>query len=665
MTVALLGIIVAIAATMRLADLEGARSNFPDLFDEGIRAEQLFLMSRGFRPYRDIYAAQGPLLLDTLYPFYRAFGESLGAIRLGVGVLSLVGLVGAFLVAAQVAGPVGGVLACALLALSPAYLEGSRLALAEVPSLAPASLALACAVRFQAGGSRRWLVGSALLLAFALLLKPMVATVAVPIGLAILMRAFSTPEAKPGARAFQSPLRRVSVDLGLYGLAVAAVSGAVVLTMGPREVFEQLVAYRAGATGASGWEARASWKEAIQGPIAAHPSVYALAAVGALLLIVRRAWLGLPPIAWLLATFALLFFYTPLHPKHLAYLTLPVAVVAGAGLGAAWSVAATGYAGRLGLSTVGRAALAALALALVVWELATVQPALARGVQPVVEEDDLDLHVFDGEAARTIQALVPADRFVVTDHPYIAFLARRMVPPELVDPSRGRTRAGTLTEEVAERAASDRDAPVVLFWADRLRRLGRFSGWVEERYEPVASFGTRIGRNKRGKDRTIYLRRDADLAAAREQLRSGLARPLAAEFAGDLRLLGVTVTADIVPRGAPFAVSMAWESARDLSSNYHVILAMLGPDGMEYSLQEQDIEGTEQGTRGWPAGTWRFRSFMLIPELAGPVGEYKLIVGLDNTRSGGPAPITLNPDGLAPPRTDAVGRLVVGSVQVR
>ena len=183
-----LTLILAGALAMRLTDLDGARSNFPDLFDEGIRAEQLFLMTHGFRPYRDIYAAQGPLLLDALYPFYRLFGETLGAVRLGVGMLSLLGLVGAYLAAGAIGGRVGGLLACALLALSPAYLEGSRLALAEVPSIVPALFALALALRYQAGADRRWLVGSAVLLAVALLLKPMIVPAAVAIVVAIVLR---------------------------------------------------------------------------------------------------------------------------------------------------------------------------------------------------------------------------------------------------------------------------------------------------------------------------------------------------------------------------------------------------------------------------------------------------------------------------------------------
>ncbi len=651
--------ILAGALAMRVIDLEGARSNFPDLFDEGIRAEQLFLMAQGFRPYRDVYAAQGPLLLDTLYPFYRLFGETLGAIRLGVGVLSLLGLVGAYLAAREVGGRVGGLLACALLALSPAYLEGSRLALAEVPSIAPALFALALIGRFQVGGGRGWLIGSALLLGVALLLKPMIVPAGLAVAVALLTRA---PAVVPTVVGGLVPPRieraRALADVVLYGLVVAGLAAVVVLIMGPREVFEQLVVYRAGATSAASWDPRASWKEAIQGPVSAEPALYALALLGAMLLVWRAPRRGAPLIAWALATLGLLFVYNPLHPKHLVYLAPPAAVLAGAGLGVLWRT--TSAASRQ--SPRWLLAIGALAVLLLAWDVAAVQPALARGVQPIVDENDLDLHVFDTPAERALRALVPADRFVLTDHPYVAFLARRMVPPELVDPSRGRTRAGTLTDDVAVRAATDRDAQVVMFWADRLRRLGRFNAWVEQRYQPVISFGTRQARNRRGKDRTIYLRADQDFAAARTALLATLDQPLGTEFAQDVRLLGATVGATEVGRGEPFAVTMGWEGVRDVSVNYHVILSLVGPDGAEYAAQEQDMEGTADGTIGWGPGTWLFRGFMLVPDLAAPPGEYSVLVGLDNTRTTRPAEVTANPDELDAP---AAGRVKVGTVRVR
>src|SRR5205823_2933314 len=108
-------------------------------------------MANGFRPFRDIYSPQGVLLLDLLYPFYALFGGSLGAIRLGVGLLSMLGLLGAWWVGRQAAGSAGGLVAAFLLGASPAYLEGSRLALAEVPSLVPGLWAIGCGLRWQRG----------------------------------------------------------------------------------------------------------------------------------------------------------------------------------------------------------------------------------------------------------------------------------------------------------------------------------------------------------------------------------------------------------------------------------------------------------------------------------------------------------------------------------
>ena len=131
----ILGGILIVAAFMRLVRLSGTSGDL----DEGIRGIQLLLMSAGYRPMQEIYSSQGPLLLDMLYPLYRLFGETLGAARLAIGVYSLFGIVGVYVAARAIGGPVGGTVAALLLTLSPNYLRNSRQALAEVPALAPAT----------------------------------------------------------------------------------------------------------------------------------------------------------------------------------------------------------------------------------------------------------------------------------------------------------------------------------------------------------------------------------------------------------------------------------------------------------------------------------------------------------------------------------------------
>src|SRR5687768_4751741 len=101
--VAAAALLIAVAVAMRVVN-PGVYSG---LFDEGIRVEQLFLMSAGYRPFRDIFAAQGPLLLDLLHPWFVLFGQDLVAARWSVGVYSLVGLAGTYWLARLVGGQIG------------------------------------------------------------------------------------------------------------------------------------------------------------------------------------------------------------------------------------------------------------------------------------------------------------------------------------------------------------------------------------------------------------------------------------------------------------------------------------------------------------------------------------------------------------------------------
>ena len=141
-------------------------------------------MNAGFHPFSQIYASQGPLLLDYFYPFYSAFGRDMLAARLAVTAASIGCLAAVYLVGRLLRDPLAGLAALGLLAISPAMIDISRSALAEVPSLGPACLALWLAV--LANPRRPYLLYlSAALFAFGLLLKPMVATTAVPILLAL------------------------------------------------------------------------------------------------------------------------------------------------------------------------------------------------------------------------------------------------------------------------------------------------------------------------------------------------------------------------------------------------------------------------------------------------------------------------------------------------
>jgi hypothetical protein len=216
---------------------------YSGLFDEGIRTEQLFLMSNGYRPFRDIYAAQGPLLLDLLHPWFVLFGQDLAAARMAVGVYSLVGLAAAYWVARLVGGPIAAVITLLLLVVSPLYLEGSRIALAEVPAMAPAILAVGTAILYARSGGRWPLVLTGLLLATSFLIKPITLAAGVPVGLAVLSRG-----------------RAAIKDGVILGLLVVVTMLVVVFAVGLAGVLEQIVAYRMDSVKRSDWS---FWKNRI------------------------------------------------------------------------------------------------------------------------------------------------------------------------------------------------------------------------------------------------------------------------------------------------------------------------------------------------------------------------------------------------------------------
>ena len=148
----MLGAILIVAAFMRLVRLSGTSGDL----DEGIRGIQLLLMSAGYRPMQEIYSSQGPLLLDMLYPVLPAVRRDAGggpARRRGL--LAARASSASTAAARAIGGPVGGAAAALLLTLSPNYLRNSRQALAEVPALAPAILAVAAAFEYQRSGRRR------------------------------------------------------------------------------------------------------------------------------------------------------------------------------------------------------------------------------------------------------------------------------------------------------------------------------------------------------------------------------------------------------------------------------------------------------------------------------------------------------------------------------
>lgn len=628
-----LGAILVVAAFMRLVRLSGTSGDL----DEGIRGIQLLLMSAGYRPMQEIYSSQGPLLLDMLYPFYRLFGETLGAARLAVGVYSLFGILGVYAAARVIGGPVGGTVAALLLLLSPNYLRNSRQALAEVPALAPAILAVAAAFEYQRSGRRVWLVISGLLLGTALLVKPIVAAVVVPVALAALL----------GPRISIRPVF-------LVGIVTLAVVAGIVLMTGFSTVMDQMVDYRLKSRAASGWSWSENWK-VIRGTLVARDQLglFALGGAGALLTVLLRTRFSLPLLGWIVATAGLIAWYAPLFPKHVVIAIPPLVVAAGAGAGLVWQALRE----RHVLGMIGGLVLTAPIL-LYAWSLPTIAT-LDVGFMNLDQGFEGQRFARTADIAATIAAVTQKGDFIVTDEPEQAFHANRLVPPNLADPSTSRVRARELTGEAVVTAAEQYNVTLVALSSDRFRSLRNFRLWLEERFEPIKVYG-------RGGDtpQAIYVRADADLAAKRRALEGFIQTPTAIDFGGILRLSGYSLDRQVLIRNGNVGVTYEWEALTRASVDYHVITELVGPDGQIWSDEQLSLGGRGVGLDEWTPGRWMFQSSTFDVSATAPAGEYVLRVGIYDSRAKADLPITAGDERLGS-QQEPIRRFEVAKIQVQ
>ena len=602
--------LLGLAVAMRLVNLDA----YSGLFDEGIRTEQLFLMSNGYRPFRDIYAAQGPLLLDLLHPWFVLFGQDLAAARLAVAVYSLVGLAAAYWVARLVGGPVAALTALLLLVVSPLYLEGSRIALAEVPAMAPAILAVGTAILYARSGSRGPLVATGLLLAVSLLIKPMTLAAGVPIGLAVLSRG------------------RAAIKDGLIlGLLVAVTMLVVVVIVGLAGVLEQIVAYRMDSVKRSDWSI---WKNraALARALSYEPpALLGIALLAGVMTLARCRLAEVLLAAWAVASVGLLLFYSPLHGKHAVVMIPPLAILAGVGVAAAIQHA------RGTRRPIVRAAIGLVLLGLAGWYASSAPSVMAQSGQllKVTADTDVDPALEQyADAVSVIGALTTPEDFVVTDHPYLPFLAGRLVPPELVDTSKSRIDSRSLRANDAVTLAAAYEPRLIILWTDRLQRLRAFEQWVDENYRLVKAYNRRQDR-----DRGIYVPRDADLSVVRAALAEQALTPRGEEFAGGLVLVGATLDRSELRAGEGVGLNLHWEAAYDLDADYHVIVAVKGPDGQAWDQQQESLSGGSVGTNEWSTGHWLFQNTFVRPEAETPRGEYEVVLSVYDSRGKQMAPL--------------------------
>ena len=635
-------LIVMVALPMRLANI----GSYSGKGDEGIRAEQLLLMAAGFRPVKEVFASQGPLSLDIFYPFYMLLGKTLAGARLAVVLYSLLSILAVYATARLVGGRLGGWLAAAMLIASPTFLKNSRLALVEIPAILPAIVALGAALAYQRQADRRWLIVSALALALALAIKPMVIAVVPAVGLALLL----------GRR--QEGVRGLLVDLALYAAVAGALLAVIVVWVGPSELYDQLVRYRVGSRAAEGWSLADNWDMLWSELQWDQPAFFGLAALGGLALVIWRPRAGWPLVLWAVLSFGLLLVYSPLGIKHAALQLPPTALLAGAGLGVLWQRLTTelplsiampwGYRGPMvgcwrgpgGGASRGTRGEGPMPRA-VAWGIAGLAAlaglAYLLAFPTVLTRDRLAMSVGDlgsdppyRQESALIQALTGPDDFILVDDPYLAFLNGRKMPPWLVDTSIFRIRSGALSGADVVSQAQAHDTRLMLLLSDNLRQLKKLADWADEQFVVV-----KIDERSNRKDRALYLPADADLMTARAAVRQSVPHAVDADgvLADQVRVRSYALDDDSLRAGSSTNLTVEWEAVGPIDLDWRQVTFLRDRSGQIVDQTERSLGGGSGGTSTWAPGRWVFRTSGLTIPPKTPPGEYTLGVGLYDSKA--------------------------------
>jgi 4-amino-4-deoxy-L-arabinose transferase-like glycosyltransferase len=437
-------------------------------------------MSAGHALYQQIFYSQPPFFLLSVYPIYTLFGQTIWSARLGIAVVSLFGLLGAFLLGKALGGRLGAILASLLLLADPFYLLQSQRLQAEAPSAGLSLLAVGLAYLWWerpdgiAGLCLAALTG--ITLSLCILSKLLGVATLLPIGLLMLARlwwVFHQPRETQLASAR-------SVIIGIMAFLLITALFLLPFIGSARQMLQGVVTFHtsAGSLFKKTQPQNMLQMQHLLTSITAYTALY-----GTIVALLRRDWRVLPLLAWLGATVLMLWLQTPLFHHHLVALIPPLVSLAIVGISPIrWDKK------RSSILVNAATAITIIVLLFVSYtnwqgEQAYYRSSLEQATSKAVKQD--------AQAVQDLQNETAPGQLVITDAQFLAGLANRNTPPSLVDTSLVRILTGNVTADQLIQEASQPQVHAVLFYTYRLdiKNIADFHTWVAQHFRLVHHYG--------------------------------------------------------------------------------------------------------------------------------------------------------------------------------
>src|SRR6266487_582201 len=405
--------------------------------DEGLNLMRSMLVVLGHPLYREVSSDQPPLFTQLLGLLLRVVGFEVNPARYFVLLFSALVVWSGAQFLQLTSGKLAEILFLPLTIMLPQYLRLSTSVMIGVPSIALAAVSMLFVTLWHQKKNNLWLVLSGFALALSVLIK--------------LFTGFLAPIFLIGITAsiyFENKEKGLSWKTLwpalLWSICFASLAILLGLALiGPQNMLLIISPHLA----APSTEDLQGASYTINAQLQAAVPLLFLGIFGLLVVIYRRNWLTLYPLAWAVLAYTLFSFYSPVFYHHQLLITVPVVIIAAAavGEGILSLVHLRKFSDLIHFQTLlGVGALIGFVLVSVHYI-----PALDKELLNSPRISDFSLRATPGKlkVIRTMNEYVDQTNWIVTDMPMYAFRVHRPVPPILATFSSKRLATGSLTEE--------------------------------------------------------------------------------------------------------------------------------------------------------------------------------------------------------------------------
>lgn len=599
--------------------------------DEGIILMWTRMARAGYPLYSATWVDQPPGLMVLLMGAFALFGESVTVARVLNLLIAALGLVGVGLTAREAGGWIAAIAAVAALGLAPRFAWYSRAVMQDVPALSMASLALGLGLIHRRTAEQRWLWLSGSAFGFGMLIKPVVAPLAAPIGLVLLV----------GHRdAHRFEFRGITLDALQWVLAAVVPVVLVLAAFDLRSMARLVLGAILEARDAYSWSLEDNLTRFGELAVEGNLGLIALAAIGVVAVLRRTSapdrsqtarWALL---IWAVVAAAGLLAHTPLYAHHLIMVLMPLAGLAGVG--------ASHIARALGVlesshSTATRRRWMIVGVLVAAVYLGSM-PSMVRAYTDEISR----FEPLKWQALDKLHSVTDPGDFIVTDMGTMAFRGGLLTPPNIVDMGSKRVESGLLTEQDILEATFAYPVQAVVFWTSRQRLVPGFAAWVDHNYYHLF---------RDGASRHIYVPvGDGPIvryASPSLQVAPTAAvdpQPLPVQFDEGVSLLGYTLAQSWAGAGEAINFTLLWQAREPMRDSFKVFTHLIDTTDIIWGQKDNLPVKNRRPTDSWLPGELIVDNYTIPVDPTVPPGRYILEVGMYSPDTGERLPV-LGPNG--------------------